>query len=88
MILGCRTTVSSVAYPPIALALNYEQLLYLQSFLVAISFFNALWLFLSKKNYRMLHRDRSEKPLASNVRMVEVQQDETHWSFKYPGKLV
>ncbi|KAF9365663.1 hypothetical protein BGX34_009094 [Mortierella sp. NVP85] len=58
------------------------------SFLVAISFFNALWLFLSKKNYRMLHRDRNEKPLASNVRIVEVQQDETHWSFKYPGKLV
>ncbi|KAF9983257.1 hypothetical protein BGZ65_002002 [Modicella reniformis] len=63
-------------------------LLYLQYILVSISFLNALWLFLSKKNYKMLHRNLDEKPSASNVRMVEVQQNENHWSLRFPGKLI
>ncbi|KAI1294258.1 hypothetical protein EDD11_008203 [Mortierella claussenii] len=59
----------------------------LQYLLVAISLLNAFWLFQSKKNYKMLERDVEEKPSASHVKMVEVQQDGGHWSLRFPGKL-
>ncbi|KAG0377914.1 hypothetical protein BGX24_005201 [Mortierella sp. AD032] len=60
----------------------------LQYILVAISFVNAIWLFQSKKNYTMLHKSLDERPSTSNVKMVEFQQDESHWSFKFPGKYI
>lgn len=47
---------------------------------------NAIWLFKSKKNYTMLHRNLDERPSSSSAKMVEFQQDESHWSFKFPGK--
>ncbi|KAF8977259.1 hypothetical protein BGZ46_007526 [Entomortierella lignicola] len=43
---------------------------------------------LSKKNYKLLHRDLDDRPSASNIKMVEVQQEESHWRFKLPGKLI
>ncbi|KAF9099552.1 hypothetical protein BGX23_001193 [Mortierella sp. AD031] len=58
----------------------------LQYILVAISFVNATWLFRSKKNYTMLHRSLDERPSSSSAKMVEFQQDESHWSFRFPGK--
>ncbi|KAF9903104.1 hypothetical protein EC991_004231 [Linnemannia zychae] len=60
----------------------------LQYILVAISFANAIWLFRSKKNYTMLHRSLDERPSTSSVKMVDFQQDESHWSFKFPGKYI
>ncbi|OAQ33390.1 hypothetical protein K457DRAFT_29302 [Linnemannia elongata AG-77] len=60
----------------------------LQYVLVAISFVNAIWLFKSKKNYTMMHRSLDEPPSSSNTKMVEFQQDESHWSFKFPGKYI
>ncbi|KAF9322487.1 hypothetical protein BGZ91_004299 [Linnemannia elongata] len=60
----------------------------LQYVLVAISFVNAVWLFKSKKNYTMMHRSLDEPPSSSNTKMVEFQQDESHWSFKFPGKYI
>ncbi|KAF9139173.1 hypothetical protein BGX30_008281 [Mortierella sp. GBA39] len=60
----------------------------LQYILVAISFVNAIWLFKSKKNYTMMHRGLDKPPSSSNTKMVEFQQDESHWSFKFPGKYI
>ncbi|KAG0363584.1 hypothetical protein BC939DRAFT_457541 [Gamsiella multidivaricata] len=60
----------------------------LQYILVTISFLNALWLFQSKKNYKMFNRNLDEEPSASHAKMVEIQQDASHWSFKFPGRLV
>jgi hypothetical protein len=34
----------------------------------------------------MLHRSLDERPSSSSAKMVEFQQDESHWSFKFPGK--
>ncbi|KAF9928950.1 hypothetical protein FBU30_002006 [Linnemannia zychae] len=60
----------------------------LQYILVAISFVNAIWLFRSKKNYTLLLRDLDERPSSSSAKIVEFQQDESHWSFKFPGKFI
>ncbi|KAF9896861.1 hypothetical protein BX616_006623 [Lobosporangium transversale] len=76
-------------YYPKSLRPTFANILaWLQYILVAISFINTIWLFQSKKNYKMLERDVDERPSASNVKMVEVQQDEAHWSFKFPGKYI
>ncbi|KAG9070069.1 hypothetical protein KI688_009400 [Linnemannia hyalina] len=37
-------------------------------------------------NYTMMHRGLDKPPSSSNTKMVEFQQDESHWSFKFPGK--
>ncbi|KAF9187095.1 hypothetical protein BGZ51_001545 [Haplosporangium sp. Z 767] len=61
---------------------------YLQYLLVIVSFLNAIWLFRSKKNYKMLCRNIDDPPSSSNVNMVEIQQNESHWSHKFPGRLL
>ncbi|KAF9403309.1 hypothetical protein BGX21_005516 [Mortierella sp. AD011] len=52
------------------------------------SFINAFWLFQNRKNYKMLLRDLDDRPSASNTKMVEFQQEESHWSFRFPGKFM
>ncbi|KAF9110747.1 hypothetical protein BGX27_005922 [Mortierella sp. AM989] len=36
----------------------------------------------------MLNRDLDDRPSASNIKMVEVQQEESHWSFRFPGRFI
>ncbi|KAG0274000.1 hypothetical protein BGZ95_010191 [Linnemannia exigua] len=39
-------------------------------------------------NYTMLHKSLDERPPTSSVKVVEFQQDESHWSFQFPGKYI
>ncbi|KAG0325333.1 hypothetical protein BGZ99_000790 [Dissophora globulifera] len=56
--------------------------------LVGVSFLNAIWLFQSKRNYKMMHRSPDEAPSASDCKMIELQRDVSHWSSRLPGRLV
>ncbi|KAF9569909.1 hypothetical protein EC968_002434 [Mortierella alpina] len=60
----------------------------MQYVLVAISIINALWLFRSKTNYMIMHRELNDRPPSSSVQMVDFQQDESHWSYRFPGRLI
>ncbi|KAF9953821.1 hypothetical protein BGZ72_005115 [Mortierella alpina] len=60
----------------------------MQYILVAISIINAMWLFRSKTNYKIMHRELNDRPPSSSVQMVDFQQDVSHWSYRFPGKLI
>ncbi|GJJ73301.1 hypothetical protein EMPS_05659 [Entomortierella parvispora] len=66
----------------------HSLLLFLQIILISISLGNALWLFSSKKNYKMMHRDPKQPPSSSNVKLVEFIQTRLHWSFRFPGRCI
>ncbi|CAO3567302.1 unnamed protein product [Mortierella alpina] len=60
----------------------------LQYILIAISIVNALWLFRSKTNYKIMHRELNDRPPSSSVQIVDFQQDGSHWSYRFPGRLI
>ncbi|KAG0054720.1 hypothetical protein BGZ83_010615 [Gryganskiella cystojenkinii] len=61
----------------------------LQFILIGISFGNAVWLFHSKKNYKLMHRDPEEPPRTSNAKLVEFQrQTKPHWSVRFPWSII
>ncbi|KAG0253061.1 hypothetical protein DFQ27_007705 [Actinomortierella ambigua] len=86
-----RNTSSSPAgsYHTRPLIPGFSTLLtYLKSILVAISILNTLWFASGRRNYRMLQRSLHERPPTANVRMVEIEQDASHWSTRFPGRLL
>ncbi|KAG0229982.1 hypothetical protein BGW42_001213 [Actinomortierella wolfii] len=79
---------SSSSYRNQSLIPGFASLLaYLKTILIAISCLNTIWFLTSRRNYRMLQRSLHERPPTVNVRMVEIQQDSSHWSTRFPGWL-